>query len=80
MLTKSCFNVNYYLKDRNLSSTGQQSDQLLKDSILQKLMRFGRKILRKIYGPTKLIDGTWRMKTNDKLDNKTEQKKYNSFH
>jgi hypothetical protein len=29
MLTKRCFNVNYYLKDQNLDYTHQQSDQLL---------------------------------------------------
>ena len=27
-----------------------------------------RKVLRKIFGPTKERDGTWRMKTNDELD------------
>jgi hypothetical protein len=31
-------------------------------------MRFGRKILRKTYGPTKRIDGTWRIRTNEELD------------
>jgi hypothetical protein len=31
-------------------------------------MVFGRKILRKIFGPTKERDGTWRIKTNDELD------------
>jgi hypothetical protein len=36
-------------------------------------MRFERKIiLGKIYGPTKLIDGTWRIKTNEELDNLKE--------
>jgi hypothetical protein len=37
-------------------------------------MRFGRKISRKIYGPTKLIVGTWRIKTNEELDNSIEYK------
>jgi hypothetical protein len=36
-------------------------------------MRF-EKILRKIHGPTKLIDGTWRMMTNEELDNLIEHK------
>jgi hypothetical protein len=40
---------------------------VLKDNVVQKLMRFGRKILRKFYGPTKLTDGTWRIKTNEEL-------------
>jgi hypothetical protein len=28
----------------------------------------------KIYGPTKLIDGTWRIKTNKELDNLIDHK------
>jgi hypothetical protein len=31
-------------------------------------MVFERKILRKIFGPTKEIDGTWRINTNDEFD------------
>ena len=31
-------------------------------------MVFGRKVLRKIFGPTKKRDGSWRIKTNDELD------------
>jgi hypothetical protein len=31
-------------------------------------MVFDRKVLRKIFGPTKERDGTWRIKTNDELD------------
>jgi len=30
-------------------------------------MVFERKVLRKIFGPTKERDGTWRIKTNDEL-------------
>jgi len=33
-----------------------------------KLIVFERKVLRKIFGPTKEEDGTWRIKTNDELD------------
>jgi len=33
-----------------------------------KLMVFERKMLRKIFGPTKERDGTWRIKTNGELD------------
>jgi hypothetical protein len=29
---------------------------------------FERKVLRKVFGPTKERDGTWRIKTNDELD------------
>jgi hypothetical protein len=31
-------------------------------------MVFERKVLRKIFGPTKERDGTWKVKTNDKAD------------
>jgi hypothetical protein len=31
-------------------------------------MVFERKVLRKIFGPTKERDGTWRIITNDELD------------
>jgi len=31
-------------------------------------MVFGRKALRKIFGPTKERGGTWRIKTNEELD------------
>jgi hypothetical protein len=33
-----------------------------------KLMIFERKVLRRIFGPTKERYGTWRIKTNDELD------------
>ena len=31
-------------------------------------MVFDRKVLRRIFGPPKERDGTWRIKTNDELD------------
>jgi hypothetical protein len=37
-------------------------------------MRFERKILRNIYGPTKLTNGTWRFQTSEKLNNLIEHK------
>ena len=33
----------------------------------KKLMVFERKVLRKIFGPTKEGDGTWRIKINDEF-------------
>jgi len=36
---------------------------VLKETIKNKLMVFERKVLRKIFGPTKERDGTWRIKT-----------------
>ena len=41
---------------------------VLKESITQKLSVFERKILRKIFGPTKEANGIWRIKTNKELD------------
>jgi hypothetical protein len=41
---------------------------VLKESIKQKLWVLERKILRRIIGPTKERDGTWRIKTNDELN------------
>jgi hypothetical protein len=40
---------------------------VLKEPIKNKLMVFERKVLRRIFGPTKERDGTWRIKTNDEL-------------
>jgi len=41
---------------------------VLKGTVKNKLMVFERKVLRRIFGPTKERDGTWRIKTNDELD------------
>jgi hypothetical protein len=41
---------------------------VLEETIKNKLIVFERKVLRWIFGPTKESDGTWRIKTNDKLD------------
>jgi hypothetical protein len=37
-------------------------------------MVFERKVVRKIFGPTKERDGTWRIKTNDELHKSTKIK------
>ena len=37
---------------------------VLKENIKTKLWVFERKVLRRIYGPTKERDGTWRIKSN----------------
>jgi hypothetical protein len=41
---------------------------VLKETIKNRLMIFERKVLRRIFVPTKERDGTWRIKTNDELD------------
>ena len=40
----------------------------LKENMKNKLVVFERKMLRKIFGPTNERDGTWRIKTNDELN------------
>jgi len=42
--------------------------RVLEESIIQKLSVFERKILRKIFGPTKEANGIWRIKTHKELD------------
>jgi hypothetical protein len=38
-------------------------------------MIFERKILRKIFGPTKEPNGLWKVKTNEELDELIQRKK-----
>jgi hypothetical protein len=40
---------------------------ILKETIINNLLVFGRKILRKIFGPN-YENGIWRIKTNQELD------------
>jgi hypothetical protein len=40
---------------------------VLKETVIQKLLVFGRRILRRIFGPTK-ENQIWRVKTNEELD------------
>ena len=40
----------------------------LEGNVKNRFMVFKRKVLRKIFGPTKERDDTWRIKTNDELD------------
>ena len=40
---------------------------MLKETLIQKLLVFERKILRRIFGPTK-ENQIWRIKTNEELD------------
>jgi len=47
---------------------------VLKENIKTKLKVFERTVLRRIYGPTKQKDGTWRIKTNEELNRLTDNK------
>ena len=46
---------------------------MLKETTIQKLLVFERKILRRIFGPTK-ENQIWRIKTNEELDKLIKQK------
>jgi hypothetical protein len=41
---------------------------VLKENMINKLMTFERKIMRKIYGPTRTEDGYWKIKTNQEIN------------
>jgi hypothetical protein len=45
-----------------------------KENSIQKLMIFEGKILRKIFGPPKELNGLWRIKTNEELNDPRQQK------
>jgi len=47
---------------------------VLKENIKTKLRVFERKVLRRIYGPTKEKDDTWRIKSNEELNRLTGNK------
>lgn len=47
---------------------------VFKERLIQKLSVLERKILRKIFGPTKEANGTWRIKTHKKLDELIEHR------
>jgi hypothetical protein len=47
---------------------------VLKENIKTKLRVFERKVLRRIYGPSKGRDGTWRIKSNEELKRLTGNK------
>ena len=41
---------------------------VLKENMTNKLMTFERKIMRKIFGPTRINGGYWRIKTNQEIN------------
>jgi hypothetical protein len=52
---------------------------VLKESIVQKPSVFERKISRKIFGPTKEVNGIWRIKTSKELDELIKQRNIISY-
>ena len=53
---------------------------VLKENTKLKLQLFERKVLRRIYGPTKEYDGTWRIKSNEELNRLDWKQKYHKPH
>jgi hypothetical protein len=47
---------------------------LLTENSIQKLMIFERKALGNFFGPTKELNGLWRIKTNEELDDLIQRK------
>jgi hypothetical protein len=47
---------------------------VLKENSIQKLTIFERKALRNLFGPTKELNGKWRIKINEELDELIQQK------
>jgi len=47
--------------------------------MINKMMIFERKIMRKIYGPTRTEDGHWRIKTNQEINNRIKRQNIIGF-
>ena len=56
------------LKDQRFGMGEEESTWVLKESMINKLMIFERKITRKILDPTRSDDGYWRIKTNQEIN------------
>ena len=52
----------------NITLNMETVTRVLKESIIQKFSVFERKLLRRIFGPTKEANGIWRIETNKELD------------
>jgi hypothetical protein len=52
---------------------------VLRENSIQKLMIFERKILRKIFGPTKGLNGLWRITTSEEFDELIQRKNIIKF-
>jgi len=50
---------------------------VLKENMINKLIIFERKIMRKIFGPTRSDDGCLRIKTNQEINDTLKGQKYN---
>jgi hypothetical protein len=57
-----------YLVDEVMTSWCCLYTWVLTENMINKLMIFERKIVRKIFGPTRTDDGYWRMKTNQEIN------------
>jgi len=50
------------------SVTYDSETWVLKENMINKLITFKRKIMRKIYSPTKTEDGYWKIKSNQEIN------------
>ena len=50
-----------------------------KENLINKLMIFERKITRKIFGPTRIDDGNWRIKASQEINNLTKGQNITGF-
>jgi len=64
LLTKNCKLRMYKTLVRPVATCACEA-WVLKEDIETKLRVFERKVLRRIYGPTKEKDGTWRIKSKN---------------
>ena len=69
-MTESSRNVRLQLYNTLIRPTVTYTSEtwVLKESMINKLMIFERKIMRKILGPTRSDDGYWRIKTNQEIN------------
>jgi len=53
--------------------THASETRVLRENVISKLMIFERRIMRKMFGPTRTDDGYWRIKTNQEMNKITGQ-------
>ena len=77
MFTKKLFssklislNVKPQLDNTSICPTVTYASEtrVLKENMTNKLMTFERKIMRKIFGPTRINGGYWRVKTDQEIN------------
>jgi hypothetical protein len=63
------FGAESFVLQSDIQKYNSSDIQNLKETVFKKnLMVFERKVLGRVFGPTKERDGTWIIQTNDELD------------